>query len=95
MKPLLIKVDKDGNLKITIDELQKMIDSAYDSGFEDGKKSAPTITTPTWPQPTYVPTTTPDTAKPWWYTERPAVTCNTPLDDKAWWVKPSSVTAAQ
>ena len=79
MKPLLIKTDKDGNLKITIDDLQKMIDCAYDSGFEDGKKSAPTITSPTWTQPISVPTINPNyytTGTPWWETHKYEVTCN-------------------
>ena len=57
MKPLLIKVDKDGNLKIDIDELQKMLDASYHAGYHDGQRDAaswyqpisvPTITTPNW-----------------------------------------------
>lgn len=54
MKPLLIKTDKDGNLKITLEELQKMIDESYNAGYYDGQKNA----TP-WYQPITVPTTTP------------------------------------
>ena len=36
MKPLLVKVDKDGNLKVTMEELQQMVDSSYHSGYNDG-----------------------------------------------------------
>lgn len=53
MKPLLIKTDKDGNLKIDIDELQKMLDASYNAGYHDGQKDA----TP-WYQPVSVPTVT-------------------------------------
>ena len=74
MKPLLIKVDKDGNLKITMDELQKMVDSAYFSGYDDGLrdgKKTEIITSPTWPQPNWYTTGT-----PWWETHKYEVTCS-------------------
>lgn len=50
MKPIIIKTDKDGNIKITEEELAKIVDDAYNAGFKDGSRViSPTITSPTWP----------------------------------------------
>ena len=53
MKPIILEKDKDGNVHITVDEIKKMVEDAYESGYEDGRKSVP-ITVPT-PYP-YTPT---------------------------------------
>ena len=39
MRPVLIKVDKDENVKITLEELKKMIDEAYNNGYADGERN--------------------------------------------------------
>lgn len=50
MKPIIIKTDKDDNIKITEEELAKIVDDAYNAGFKDGSRViSPTITSPTWP----------------------------------------------
>lgn len=57
MKPIILEKDKDGNLQITVDEIKKMVQDAYESGYEDGSKPVP-ITVPTpypYPYP-YTPT---------------------------------------
>ena len=38
MKPIIIKVDSEGKIKITEEELKKIIDDAYNQGFQDGQK---------------------------------------------------------
>ncbi len=52
MRPIVIETTKDGYPKITVDELKRIVDNAYDEGYRDGKNSIPTITTtpytPTW-----------------------------------------------
>ena len=102
MKPLLIDITE-----LTFDKVQELVDKSYDYGYKDGfaagEKSAPTIT---WPQPITVPTPNWYTTEtPEWARQKYEFTCNektgpqtlqtNPLDDRAWWVKPSSVTAAQ
>ena len=69
MKPIILKVDADDRLVISADEIQDMVYSAYQEGYEDGyaigKKSVPTIT--------YDPSTTND----WWKNVRyNEVTCS-------------------
>ena len=45
MKPVVLVVkEKDGKLDITKEELQKMIDEAYEQGYKDGDKRVPIIT---------------------------------------------------
>lgn len=52
MRPIVIETTKDGYPKITVDELKRIVDNAYDDGYRDGKNSVPFITTtpytPTW-----------------------------------------------
>ena len=69
MRPTLIKVDKEGNLKITLEELQKMIDESYNSGYEDGKREGRLYghrEVVPWYQPVSVPTVN----SPNWYDDR-------------------------
>ena len=39
MKPIILKADQDGKLLITVDEIQKMVEDAYNEGVADGKAS--------------------------------------------------------
>lgn len=52
MRPIVIETTKEGYPKITVDELKRIVDNAYDDGYRDGKNSVPSITTtpytPTW-----------------------------------------------
>ena len=52
MRPIVIETTKEGYPKISVVELKRIVDSAYDDGYRDGKNSALTITTmpytPTW-----------------------------------------------
>ena len=58
MKPIVITVDEHGKTSLTPDELQKIVDEAYQTGYSDGSRSV-VITTPTYPinvpQPHYIP----------------------------------------
>lgn len=52
---ITVKEDKDGQVKMTREELEKKLNEAYDRGFEEGKKTNyinwnPTITTTQWPK---------------------------------------------
>ena len=38
MKPIIIKVDSMGNIKITEDELKNIVDEAYNQGYQDGQR---------------------------------------------------------
>ena len=38
MKPIIIKIDSMGNIKITEDELKNIVDEAYSQGYQDGQK---------------------------------------------------------
>lgn len=59
MKPRIILVDsKTEKVYITKEELIKMLDDIYQEGFEDGKKSIPTISNPII-NPPYTFNTTP------------------------------------
>lgn len=60
MKPLIMKVNDLGKPVMTAEEIQKMVEEAYQIGFEDGKKQSPTITIP----PDYYKKD--DHVKPWW-----------------------------
>ena len=40
MKPIIIKVDSMGNIKITKDELKNIVDEAYNQGYQDWQKQA-------------------------------------------------------
>jgi len=41
MRPIILKADQDGKLLITVDEIQKMVEDAYNEGVADGKASVP------------------------------------------------------
>lgn len=62
---------KDDKVDLTKEELEKIIEQAYQEGFNDGVNSTPTITTPStpWPQPPSIPAPyigdAPETIKPW------------------------------
>ena len=43
MKPIILKEDGNGKIVVTADEVQKMVDDAYNSGYADGRNSCPTI----------------------------------------------------
>ena len=60
MKVVVVTVDEDGNVKITRDELDKMLNKAYESGFENGKNSVKDATN----MPSITPLT-PGTPAPW------------------------------
>lgn len=43
---VVIEKNKDGKIELTKDELQKMLDDAYNQGYDDGKSKYDTITIP-------------------------------------------------
>ena len=56
MKPIILKEDSDGNIKVTPEEIQRMVNDSYQEGYSDGQRNA-SITvqrdftpwvTPTW-----------------------------------------------
>ena len=53
---VVIEKNKDGKIELTKDELQKMLDDAYNQGYVDGKGRYDTITYPS--SPWYVGTST-------------------------------------
>ena len=61
MKPIILRADQDGNLMITADKIQEMVEDAYNEGVADGKASVqnrPSLTQGdlwqnTTPLPTY------------------------------------------
>ena len=48
MKPIILIADQDNQIKITPDEIEKIVDDAYQAGYEDGKKMG-SITCPSYP----------------------------------------------
>lgn len=47
---VVVSPNKDGKIELTKEELQKMLDDAYNKGYGEGKqKSFDTITVPTYP----------------------------------------------
>ena len=46
---VILQADKDGNIRLTKEQLQKMLDDAYDQGYEKGKNSTTSITYPSYP----------------------------------------------
>ena len=66
MKPIVLGLQVDGTVKVTVEEVQKMLEDAYQQGYADGKASAqaaqwPYINTPTWQKDSIVITCkTPD-----------------------------------
>lgn len=53
---VVIETNKAGKVELTKEELQKMLDDAYNQGYEDGNKSV-TVTSPYYPitLPTNIP----------------------------------------
>ena len=66
MKPIVLKEDKDGNIKVIPEDIQKMVDEAYQAGFEDGKRSVPI---------TVSPAVEPWWRQPWNATDHVTITC--------------------
>ena len=46
MKPIIVKVDSEGKIKITEEELKHIVDDAYNQGFQDGQKQMAITTNP-------------------------------------------------
>ena len=46
---VVVEKNKDGKIELTKDELQKMLDEAYDKGYSDGRARWDTITYPSIP----------------------------------------------
>ena len=40
MKPIIVKVDSEGKIKITEEELKHIVDDSYNQGFNDGQKQS-------------------------------------------------------
>lgn len=51
---VIIEVNKDGKIELTKDELQKMLDDAYDQGYVDGDRKYNVITYPNYNYPNIV-----------------------------------------
>ena len=50
---VIVEKNEAGKIELTKEELQKMLDDAYNQGYTDGNRPT-TITTSTyWPSPTY------------------------------------------
>lgn len=86
MKPFIIYIDQTkvakGKITLTTEEFEKLINEAYNQGYEDGAKT--TITTPITPYPTWTPD--PITNPPNWYTTTP--------DPNPWWKQPYCTTVS-
>jgi len=39
MKPVVIVKDQNGNVQLTVEEVKKMVEDAYDAGYADGKSA--------------------------------------------------------
>ena len=66
---VIVEKNKDGKIELATEELQKMLDDAYNQGYSDGKSSVTHITYPSYPT---------------WYdnfgpltTDKVIITCNT------------------
>ena len=58
---VVVSPNKDGKIELTKEELQKMLDDAYNKGYADGKiKSWDTITVPSYPTYYNNPATIPE-----------------------------------
>lgn len=69
MKPIIIKVDKDDKVNITVSELKEYLDRAYEEGRKDGSSyytwNKPiTVTTPYYTTKTYLDDATTSTSAP-------------------------------
>lgn len=52
---VVVEKNKDGKIELTKDEIQKMLDDAYNQGYADGNKKYETIT---YPSPSWTYTVT-------------------------------------
>jgi len=73
MKPIILEKDKDGRIKVTSEDIQKMIDEAYQSGYEDGRKSIQVIIPPYSPEPWW--------KTPWYCTDHVTITSGSKMPD--------------
>ena len=66
MKPIIVYKDSNGDVKMTSDEFQRLIDDAYNRGYADGMNvnTAVPLVKPWWEQP--------------WSTDHITITCKTP-----------------
>jgi hypothetical protein len=69
MRPIIVTKDADGKITFTEDELVKLLEEAYqngyDIGYKEGKASATPITVPSYPSyPTWLNPTV-DKTPPW------------------------------
>lgn len=73
MKPFVITVKDDKKIILTKEELEEIIEKAYNQGVSDGSNQPiiTPITTPTYPWYEYK--TTP--VAPWWYNPYITITC--------------------
>lgn len=55
---VVVEKNKDGKIELTKDELQKMLDDAYNKGHTEGRSRYETITYPSNPWPWYTTTAT-------------------------------------
>ena len=46
---VIVEKNKEGKIELAKDELQKMLDDAYNQGYADGKSRYETITYPSYP----------------------------------------------
>lgn len=55
---VIVEKNKDGKIELSKDELEKMLNDAYDQGYSDGKGRYDTITYPKYPYITCTSSTT-------------------------------------
>lgn len=84
MKPLILKVDENGKPLVTAEDIQHMVELAYNEGFKDGSKGssityAPSVN-PTWTPSKWNEITTTPLDQPWY---KPVITCDTKGDANA------------
>ena len=46
MKPFIMKVNESGKPIMTAEEIQKMVEQAYNEGYKDGRNQTPIISVP-------------------------------------------------
>ena len=73
MKPIVLKENNDGSIVITSDEIQKIIEDAYQAGFDDGRRSVPVTVTPTIIEPWW--------RQPWSTTDHVTITCRSEVPE--------------
>ena len=61
MKTIVLEKNPDGNVVLSVDQIRKMLDDAYDEGYRDGKAADKvSITYPSYPPMWYNTTTETD-----------------------------------